>query len=69
MADTVPVIPGLTNTVAVMGVPAHPFAVGVIVKVTVTGELVVFVKVPVMLLEEPPDAIPVTELVLFLVQL
>ena len=59
---------GFTSTVAVTGVPAQPLAVGVMVNVTVTGEAVVFVKAPVML-PDPLAAIPVTEAVLFLVQL
>ena len=59
---------GLTNTVAVIDVPGHPFAVGVMVKVTVTGALVVFVNVP-LILPEPLAAIPVTATVLSLVQL
>jgi hypothetical protein len=59
---------GLTNTVAVIGVPGQPFAVGVIVNVTVTGVNVVLVNVPVIL-PEPLAVIPVTVAVLFLVQL
>ncbi|MNQ59300.1 hypothetical protein D3C85_735330 [compost metagenome] len=59
---------GLTSTVAVIGVPGQPFAVGVIVKVTVIGALVVLVKLPLMS-PLPLAAIPVTEAVLFLVQL
>jgi hypothetical protein len=59
---------GFTNTVAVIGVPAQPFAVGVIVNVTVTGELVVFVKVP-EIFPLPLAPIPVTLPVLSLVQL
>jgi len=43
-------------------------AVGVIVKVTVNGALVVLVNVP-LILPEPLAAIPVTVAVLFLVQL
>ena len=39
--------------------PGQPFAVGVIVKVTVTGALVVLVSVPEML-PEPLAAMPVT---------
>lgn len=45
----------------------QPFAVGVTVNVTVTGEAVVFVKTPVML-PDPLAAIPVAEVVLSLVQ-
>jgi hypothetical protein len=59
---------GFTITVAVIAVPAQPFAVGVMVKVTVTGDEVVFVNVPVIL-SVPLAAIPVTVAVLFLVQL
>ena len=59
---------GLTNTVAVIDVPGQPLAVGVMVKVTVTGALVVLVKVP-LILPEPLAAIPVTAKVLSLVQL
>ena len=70
MLEGFPVIKSgaFTITVAVMGVPSHPFAVGVIVKVTVTGALVVFVNVP-LILPEPLAAIPVTVPVLSLVQL
>ena len=59
---------GLTNTVAVIGVPVHPLTVGVMVKVTVIGAVVVFVSAPLILLV-PLAAIPVTRLVIFLVQL
>jgi hypothetical protein len=59
---------GFTNTAAVIGAPGQPFAVGVIVKVTVTGALDVLVKVP-LILPEPLAAIPVTDTVLSLVQL
>ena len=59
---------GLTSTVAVIGVPPQPLAVGVIVKVTVTGAAVVLVSVP-LILPEPLAAMPVTDPVLFLVQL
>ena len=59
---------GLTRTVAVVVGPAHPFADGVIVKVTVTGALVVLVSIPEML-PDPLTAMPVTVAVLFLVQL
>lgn len=58
---------GFTTTVAVIVDPVQPLAVGVIVKVTVTGAFVVFVNVPAML-PFPEDAIPVTVAVLFLVQ-
>jgi hypothetical protein len=37
---------GLTNTVAVIAAPGQLFAVGMIVKVTVIGALVVLVKEP-----------------------
>ena len=59
---------GFTSTVAVIGVPGQPLAVGVMVKVTVTGALVVFVNDP-LILPEPLAAIPVTATVLSLVQL
>ena len=58
----------LTTTVAEMGVPVQPLAVGVMVNVTVTGEPLVLVNVP-DIFPEPLDAMPVTEPVLFLVQL
>ncbi|MNQ59303.1 hypothetical protein D3C85_735360 [compost metagenome] len=57
-----------TKTVAVIGVPGHPFAVGVIVKVTVIGAFVVLVKLPLMF-PLPLAPIPVTVPVLSLVQL
>ncbi len=59
---------GLTNTVAVIGVPVQPLALGVIVKVTVTGALVVLVSVP-AISPVPLAAMPVTEVVLSRVQL
>ena len=59
---------GFTSTVAVIGAPAHPLAVGVIVKVTVTGALVVLVSVPLMS-PLPLAGIPVAVPVLSLVQL
>ena len=46
-------------------VPGHPFAVGVMVNVTVTGADVVLVNEPLML-PVPLAAIPVTEAVLSL---
>lgn len=60
---------GLTVTVEVIELPAQalvPGPVGVIVKVTVTGELVVLVNEP-LISPVPEDAIPVTVLVLSLV--
>ena len=59
-----------TVTVAVIiGANPHPLAFnGVMVKVTVTGEAVIFVKVP-LILPMPLAAMPVTATVLFLVQL
>ena len=60
--------PAFTSTVAVIGAPIHPLAVGVIVNVTVMGAVVVFVKAPVMLLPDPLAAIPVTKAALSLVQ-
>lgn len=59
---------GYTKTEAVIGFPKHPFAVGVMVKVTVSEVLVVFVKLPLMS-PFPLESIPVTVAVLFLVQL
>ena len=59
---------GVTNTVAIIGVPVQPLAVGVMVKVTVTGEVVVFVSAPLML-PVPVAAMPVTATLLSLVQL
>jgi hypothetical protein len=58
---------GFTRTVAVIGVPGQPLAVGVIVKVTVTGALVELIKLP-LISPLPLAAIPVT-VVLSLVQL
>jgi len=57
---------GFTTTVAVIGVPGQPAAVGVMVNVTVTGDVVLLVNVPVIS-PEPLAAIPVTATVLFLV--
>ena len=59
---------GLTVTVAVTDVPKQPLAVGVMVKVTVTGVLVIFVNVP-LILPAPLAAMPVTVATLSLVQL
>ena len=56
-----------TSTVAVIGAPTHPLAVGVIVNVTVTGDAIVLINAPVML-PVPLAAIPVIVAVLFLVQ-
>jgi hypothetical protein len=58
---------GFTIIVAVIGVPGQPAAVGVMVNVTVTGDVVVLVSMP-LILPEPLAAIPVTATVLFLVQ-
>ena len=60
---------GFTNTLAVIGAPVDPLAVGVMVNVTVMGAAVVFVKAPVIILPDPLAAIPVTEALLSLVQL
>ena len=58
---------GFTNTVEVNVGPVHPPAsVGVIVKVTVTGEIVVLVRLP-LILPAPVAGIPVTVAVLFLI--
>jgi hypothetical protein len=54
---------GFTTTVAVIDVPTQPFAVGVIVNVTVCGVNVVLVSVP-EILPDPDAAIPVTLVVL-----
>ena len=59
---------GFTTTVAVIGVPLQLFAAGVMVKVTVTGALVVLVKEP-LISPAPLAAMPVTATVLSLVQL
>jgi hypothetical protein len=58
---------GFTSTIAVIGVPGQPFAVGVMVNVTVMGALVVFVKAP-LISPEPLEAIPVNVALLSLVQ-
>ena len=65
VADAAGVV--FTSTVAVIGAPVHPLAVGVMVKVTVAGTAVVFVRFPVMLLPDPLAVIPVIVAVLFLV--
>lgn len=59
---------GFTMTVAVKGNPGQLFAIGVMVNVTVSGDAVVLVKVPLMS-PEPLAAIPVTVTFLSLVQL
>ena len=59
---------GLTKTELVTGVPLQPLKTGVMVNVTVTGELVVFTSAPVIL-PEPLAPIPVAKAALFLVQL
>ena len=51
-----------------MGAPGQPFAVGVIVNVTVTGPKVVLVSVP-LILPVPLAVMPVTVALLSLVQL
>ena len=62
---------GLTSTVAVVVGPGQPLAVGVMVNVTVTGAVVVFVNVP-LILPEPlaamPCTVPLATSPLFLVQ-
>lgn len=58
---------GFTSTVAATGVPLHELAVGVIVKVTVIGAEVVFVRLP-LIFPLPLPEIPVTFPVLSLVQ-
>ncbi len=59
---------GFTNTVAVIGAPKQPLAVGVMVKVTVIGAAVVLVSAPIMS-PTPLAGIPVTVAVLSRVQL
>ena len=58
---------GLTSTVAVIGAPVQPLAVGITVNVTVCGVVVVLISVP-EISPEPLAAMPVTTAVLFLVQ-
>ena len=58
---------GFTTAVVIIGAPVQP-PTRVIVNVTVTGAVVVFVKVP-LIFPDPLAAIPVTDAVLFLVQL
>ena len=57
---------GLTNTVAAIGVPGQPLAVGVIVNVTVIGAPVVLVSDP-LISPDPLAAMPVTVALLSLV--
>ena len=59
---------GFTITLAVMEVPEQVAGLGVIVKVTVTGAVVVLVSAP-LILPLPLAAIPVKAVVLSLVQL
>ena len=59
---------GFTKTVAVIGVPGQLLVDGVMLNVTVMGAFVVLVSEP-LILPEPFAAIPVTEAVLFRVQL
>lgn len=59
---------GSTSTVAITGVPEHPFITGVTVKVTVMAALVVLFNVP-EILPVPDAGIPVTSMLLSLVQL
>jgi hypothetical protein len=66
LAGQVTVGAAFSITVAVIGAPTQPFAVGVIVKVTVCCTSVVFVNDP-AILPVPLAAIPVTFAVLFLV--
>ena len=49
---------GFTSTVAVIGAPVQPLALGVMVKVTSTGAKVVLVNVP-LISPTPLEAIPV----------
>ena len=59
---------GYTRTSAIIGVPGQPLAVGVMVKVTVTGPLVVLVSEP-LISPLPLAAMPVAVATLSLVQL
>ena len=59
---------GFTTTVAVVVGPVQPFALGVIVKVTVTGAKVVLVKEPLIGDPDPLAGIPVTVTTLSRVQ-
>ena len=59
---------GLTSTVAVVVGPTQPLAVGVMVKVTVIGALVVLVSGPLIGVPAPLAAIPTTVATLSLVQ-
>ena len=59
---------GFTTTVALIGAPVQPFAVGIMVKVTVKAPPVVLVNAPVIL-PVPLAPMPVTKTVLSLVQL
>ena len=57
---------GFTTIVAVIGVPTQPFAVGVMVKVTVTGALVRLVNAAAGTLPVPLAGRPVTAALLSL---
>jgi len=59
---------GLTITVAVIGAPGQPLAIGVMVKVTVNCAVVLLVNVP-LILPLPDPGMPATVVVLSLVQL
>ena len=58
---------GFTNTVAVIGEPVQPLALGVMVNVTSTGAKVVLVNVP-LISPLPFEAIPVIVVVASRVQ-
>ena len=58
---------GFTSTVAVIGVPMQPLALGVMLKVTSSGEKVVLVNVP-LISPLPFEAIPVIVVVALRVQ-
>ena len=58
---------GFTTTVAVIGAPGHPLAVGVMVNVTVTGAFVILVNEP-LIFPLPLAGIPLTVALLSLVQ-
>ena len=66
--DATAVGAGLSIIVAITGVPAHPFIVGVMVNVTSTGLTVVLVNTPFITAPLPLLLIPVTADTLSLVQ-
>ena len=58
---------GFTNTVAVVGAPVQPLALGIMVNVTSTGAKVVLVNVP-LISPLPLEAIPIIVVVASRVQ-